>query len=291
MVLLRMYYLKLAAIVLLLSACQQREWFKKEFSQQEKLDLSEQLLNGRGYYYQGSVPEQFVLDEALMMNPNNADVWREKGVAWLKRGFGADMNPFYAKAVELDAEKWSGMRGYIYLYFYRDYGRAIADFNATDTLTEDFIDHPQGQSVDYMRGICYYGLTDYNKAIAYLNKYVESVIIKEGEAWADPYAVLYRGLTFEKLGQDERAIEEFDRVIRIYPNVSDPFYHKARIFAKNGNYHEALQLVGTAKNYFEKGYSHQRPYVEVLEQIYMVDIEELEKEIREAASGKNIINF
>ena len=34
-----------------------------------------------------------------------------------------------------------------------------------------------------------------------------------------------------------------------------------------------------AKKYFGQGYFHQRPYVEVLEQIYMIDIEGLESEI------------
>ncbi len=267
-------------ISLLIISCEQREWYKKEIKEDEKVQLASQLFNGAGhYYYQGSVPEQFLLEEAQSHDLENAAIWRERGVPYLKRGFGSEMFPYYQRAVELDPEKWSGIRGYIYLYFYRDYGRAIADFDATDTLTEDFVDHPQGQSVDYMRGICYYGLTDYNKALAYFNKYVESVIRKEGENWVDAYAVLYRALTFEKLGQENRALEEFDRVIRIYPNLSDPFYHKARITLKNGNRMEASELIVKAREYFEQGYYHQRPYVEVLEQIYLMDIESLEEEI------------
>ena len=266
-------------------SCAQEEWYKKEFDSEEKKVLANQLLKGCGNYYQGSVPEQFLLEEAQYFDSENAAIWREMSVAWLKRGFGVKMAPYYQKAVELDPEKWIGMRGYIYLYFYRDYGRAIADFNATDTLTKDFVDHPQGQSVDYMRGICYYGLTDYNKALAYLNKYIESVMEKEGEAWVDPYAVLYRGLTFEKVGLDHRALEEFDRVIRIYPNLSDPFYHKARIMTKKGKFVLALNLIGDARKYFERGYFHRRPYVEVLEQFYLADIKKLEEEINEKAGG------
>lgn len=270
-----MSYRNILLLSLVILGCDSHTWYEKEFTAEEKKVLSEQLLNGSGYYYQGSVPEQFILEEARKMDPLNAGVWREMGVAYLKRGFGEKMYPFYDKAVELDAEKWAGMRGYILLYFYRDYGRALADFNSTDTLTKDFVDHPQGQSVDYMRGICYYGLTDYNKALAYFNKYIESVMNEEGEAWVDPYAVLYRALTYEKLKDEEKALEDFDRVIRIYPNLCDPFYHKAKIYARNGALKRAEVQLAKAEEFFNQGYFHQRPYVEVLEQLYKHDLEEL----------------
>lgn len=267
------------AVFALLSSCKEQEWYKKEFTLVEQKDLAQQLLHTRGYYYQGSVGEQLLFDEALMYDSTNAGVWQGIGTPLLKRGFAMEMHAAYEGAVANDPERWQGGRGYCYLYFYRDYGRAIADFDATDSLSNGEVDYPHGQSVDYMRGIGYYGLADYNKALAYLSKYVESVMAKEGEAWVDPYAVLYRGLSYEKTGEMERALEEFDRVIRIYPNLSDPFYHKARILTKSQNFTEAKLSIAKAKEYFKQGYYHQRPYVEVLEQIYLMDIVELEKEL------------
>lgn len=285
-----MFYLRFFLIGIVLVSCEKREWFKKEYSEIEQKQLAQQLLRTRGAYYQGSVAEQYLFEEGLNHDSTNAGLWQGVATPYLKRGYGKEAFKAYDQAVKNDPDKWQGFRGYIYLYFYRDYGRAIADFNATDTLTKDFIDHPQGQSVDYMRGICYYGLTDYNKALAYFNKYVESVIAKEGEAWVDPYAVLYRGLTFEKLGLENRAFEEFDRATRIYPNLSDPLYHKARILAKNENYTQAKNVLQEAREYFQDGYYHQRPYVEVLEQIYLIDLERLEEEI-ESNLGVSRLEF
>lgn len=274
-------FLKAGPLLLLaVFSCEERTWYQREFSAEEKKQYGKQLFNGAGYYPQGSVPELILLEESAELDSLNPDLWRELAAAPVKRGMAADWVEYYRKAIALDPARWQGWRGYLFLYFYRDYEKAIADFDATDTLTVDFVDYPQGQSVDYMRGICYYGLKDYDRALAYFSKYVESVIENEGEAWVDAYAVLYRALTLEKLGEDSRSLAELDRVLRIYPNLSDAFYHKARILAKNGNVKEAKPLVIKARENFEKGYYHQRAYVEVLEQIYIADIEVLEQKLK-----------
>lgn len=261
-------------------ACHQEEWYKKEFSDAEKMNISKQFLGGTNYhFYQGSVTEQFVLKESFSLNPQNSDTWRYAGLSYLKRGMAKEMMHYWAKAVELNPVKWQGWRGYNYLYLYRDYKRAIGDFDATDTLTLNFTDYPQGQSVDYMRGICYFGLDDYQTAIKYFSKYIDEVISESDESWVDTYAFLYRGLTFEKLGKSETALADFDLALKYYPNLSDCLFHKSRILHKRGEYEEALRLVRKAKIFFKQGYYHQRPYIEVHEQIYLLDIELLEESI------------
>ena len=72
---------------------------------------------------------------------------------------------------------------------------------------------------------------------------------------------------------------EFDKAEKIYPKLSDLFYHRARIALNQGRIADAERLLQTAREYFQEGYYHQRPYVEVLEQIYIQDIDKLEKEI------------
>ncbi|MDQ3394697.1 MAG: tetratricopeptide repeat protein [Bacteroidota bacterium] len=267
----------------LIFSCKNEKWYKKEFSDEEKLKLSDQLLKGAwDNFYQGSVAEQLVLEQALEFNPENAAVWRAIGIPYLKRGMAIEADKYYKKAVEYDPLAWHGWRGYNYLYFYRDYERAIADFNATDTLTLNSTDYPQGQSVDYMRGLCYYGLNDDAVALKFFSKYIEEVTLEKDESWVDVYAFLYRGLTFERLGNTETAIVDFNKALKYYPTFSDPFYHLSRIYNKRGDYKKAKEFIEEAKKFFKQGYYHQRPYIEVQEQIYLVDIENLEKLIDES---------
>lgn len=260
------------------SSCSERQWYKKEFSEETKKQYSPQLSAGGNYHYQGTVPEQFQLKEAFMMDSTDADLWREIGTSRVKRAILDEMDYFYGGAVKRKPAKWAGFRGYLYLYFYRDYYRALADFNLGDEANGQ-VDFSQGQNHDYMRGICYYGLEDYDATIASMDKYIDKVVKEEGESWVDVYAFLYKGLALLNQEKLDDAMMEFDRVLKYYPNLSDCFYHKARIYVARGQFDLALAALDTAEEKFKEGYYHQRPYVEVLEQIYLQDIEALRAEI------------
>lgn len=273
------YFLN-ALIIAAFVSCDQRVWYKKEFSAEDKKENADRLwLGGYWYHYQGSVADQFQLEESLQLDSANGDAWREAAIAYLKRGIPDKFYINYVEAVRLKPEKWAGFRGYVYLYFYRDFERAIADFNLGDEVNGQ-VDFSQGQSHDYMRGICYYGLQDYETALDFLNRYIDKVVEEEGESWVDVYAILYKGLSLLQLNRLDEAMIAFDQALKIYPQLSDAFYHKARIYIARGQFGLGLKQLDQAEEYFKKGYFHQRPYVEVLEQIYLQDIEELRKEIR-----------
>ena len=267
------YFLSALVLTALLS-CEQRQWYKKEFSVTEKEQLGPLLRRGRVYYYQGDVPEQFQLKESMRMDSTDADLWSEFGTSRVKRGILDEMYYFYGEAVKRKPEKWAGFRGYLYLYFYRDYERAIADFDLGDQANGQ-VDYSQGQNHDYMRGICYYGLKDNISALESLNSYISQVVEEEGEEWVDVYAFLYKGLALINLERYDEANKELDKILKYYANLSDVFYHKARIFVARGQFDLAHKALDQAELYFREGYYHQRPYVEVLEQIYLQDIQQL----------------
>jgi tetratricopeptide (TPR) repeat protein len=104
------------------------------------------------------------------------------------------MQCYYGQAAAIEPDPWAGFRGYSYLYFYRDYPRAIAYFNLTDSVTGT-ISFSQGQSHEYMRGIAYYGLKDYPQALHFLSNYIDVAIDNDGEEWVGAIAVLYRALS------------------------------------------------------------------------------------------------
>ncbi len=272
------FFLNILLLAMTVCSCSERQWYKKEFSEDTMKQYGPQLRAGRGYYYQGSVPEQFQLDESFKMDSTDADLWREFGTARVKRGIADEMYYFYDGAVKRKPEKWAGFRGYLYLYFYRDYYRAIEDFNLGDEVSGE-VQHSQGQNHDYMRGICYYGLGEYQTAIESLDKYINKVVEEEGEEWVDVYAFLYKGLSLIKMERLDEAILAFDRALKYYKNLSDCFYHKARIYVSRGQFDLAMKELRLAEQYHQEGYFHQRPYVEVLEQVYIQDIQRLIFEI------------
>lgn len=275
------FYLRLFLLVLsfLMTGCKD-SWYAREYDELERRQISSQLVHGSYELgYQGSAHSQLLLGESIRLYPENAAAWREKGIPYLKRGIPDQFEVNYGKAVALDPVTWVGWRGYIYLYFYRDYERAILDFNALDTLTPDTDDFPQGQSVDYMRGIAYSNLGQYETAEKYFSRYIDAVASVEGEEWTDLNAFLYRGINREKGGDVAGAISDMNRITKYDRNNADAYFHRARMHLLLNHRKEAAKELIKAKAQFEKGFYHQRPYVYVWHQLSAIDIAELETAI------------
>lgn len=262
-------------------SCQREaDLYQKDLTGIDSAQYAHKLLYGMlASTYQGTPPAEVALFEAQKFDTTNAAIWREFGVPYLKRGYFTESYDYYQKSVDYDAATWQGYRGYNYLYFYRDYEKAIADFNATDSLTENFIDYPQGQSVDYMRGIAYYGLGDYENSRRYFNKYKAEILVKYDESWVDTNVFLYYGLGFFKENNLDSAQHYFDKVIKYNSSIADGYFHSANISFRKGKYFEALDLIKLSEKYFNQGSYHMRPYTEVLDQIYIEDIETLKSAI------------
>ena len=231
-------------------------------------------------FYQGSPRHMNAFAYALELDSTKAETYRELSVTYLKRGLPHKWMNWYNGAVKHDPETWQPWRGYLYLWFYRDYKKAIADFDASDTLTP-YIDHPQGHSVDFWRGIAYLGLKDYDNSIVYWDKHIAKETEESGEDWVELEAFLYRGIAYYESGNSEKALENFDKVIQYFKQSADAKYYKAMIFKVTDRTKEATLLLEDAIVDFNGGFYNNRPYVESLRQIYMEDLEGLKKSLVE----------
>ncbi len=254
-------------------------------STEEKIRKSDEMINGDdtailGPHSQGSVRMMAYTEEAIVLNTKNADAWRELSIPYLKRGMPHKWKPLFEKAVLHDSIGWQPWRGYLYLWFYRDYKKAIADFDASDILTPNFIDAPQGHSVDYWRGIAYLGLKDYKNSMRYFDKYIEKETKDTGEDWVEVTAFLYEGIAHYENKNDSLALLSFDKLLKYTNNnYADGNYYKALILEKQGNTAEALNLVNLAITNYKEGYYNYRAYVEALRQIYIEDLLLLKKRL------------
>ena len=240
--------------------------------------LAEERFKDAIFYMQGSVAFQNGIAEAVTIDPTYEPGVYELSVADLKRGLPHKWLPQYNKAVALNPDQRIPWRGYLYLWFYRDYEKAIADFNASDSLTP-YLDYPQGHSVDFWRGIAYLGAKDYDNSIAFWDKHITKETEDSGEDWVELEAFLYRGIAYYEAGNIEKANENFDKLIQYFTNSADAKYYKAKIFLNEGDKKAALNMINDAIVDFNNGYYNNRAYVETLRQIYLEDLEELKAKI------------
>ena len=230
---------------------------------------------------QGKPEIMNLLEEIINLDPKHCDAIRELSIAYLKRGMPNQWKPIYDRAVECDAVRWQPWRGYLYLYFYRDYKNAIADFNASDTLTPNHIDSPQGHSVDYWRGHAYLGAKDYENSIRYYQKHIAYVTQEWGEDWVEPDAFLNLAIAYYESNQFDKMPPELDRALKHYQNKSaDTKYYYALYEQKQGNTQKALEWVKAGIEDFYLGNSKKRGYNEEIKQLYVEMLYELEDELK-----------
>jgi tetratricopeptide (TPR) repeat protein len=291
-----------------LSVCCLLLLFSCEDDTKSKRKRAEQRYKAAIQFRQGSIPFQNGIAEAVTIDSTYEAAVYELSVAHLKRGMPHKWLPQYNKALSIDPKVRYPWRGYLYLWFYRDYKKAIADFDASDSLTPNFIDAPQGHSVDYWRGIAYLGLKDYKNSIVYFDKHIQKEIDESGEDWVEHEAFLYRGIAHYEAKNLEKALENFNTLLKYNSDFADAKYFKALVFKSElemlqqeitmaaARYsdvmhtkipkekfqtkkQEALTLINDAIDNFYSGYSNQRPYVETMRQLYIEDYEILKAKL------------
>lgn len=281
------YFLSIFVLFLTFS-CAEKGKDYSALSKEERKKLSSEVFDGGSHLPQGSPKSMTRIEEAIAIDPDNCDAVRELSVAYLKRGMPNKWKIEMDKAVACNTAIWQPYRGYNYLWFYRDYKKAIADFDASDTLTPNFTDAPQGHSVDYWRGIAYLGLRDYEKSISYFDKYLTQITEESGEDWAEPTAFLYRGIAYYEKRNFEEALKDFDKLLFYNKDRSaDGKYYKALILKEKEDCETSRQLLAEAETDFANGYYNNRHYVETLYQIYPQDFEKLNTELKTQCQNKN----
>jgi len=274
-------YLSSILVLLLFQSCQTSyDYYKKAIDKEDFKALSEQLQRGSGNYYQGDPANMILLRTALQYNDSSALVHREIGVPYLKRGFPVEFSKYYAESANLNPKDWQGWRGYLYLYFYRDYERALIDFDATDIHTPDFVDYPQSLSVDYMRAICYYYLEQPKKAIAYITKHIKLEQSTVGEKYIDSKSYVLYGKALQDLGKEDEALKKFEKALSLDANVASIYYHLSDASINLKQYVNASTYLEKAQSSLDRDIIYSRNYMDEFFRVYQEDIDVLREKLR-----------
>lgn len=203
----------------------------------------------------------------------DSDEYMEYSVHLNKAGDFEKGFKYLDKAVELNPTSHLGYRGWIRLRKIRDYDKALIDFNRLDSLTPNFLDAPWGEDINFLRGECYFGKKDYEKAIELFNK----SIISQKEDWADIHSFVYLGLCEYELGYYEKSISEFERALKQSKKVTESFFGISKAYYKLGNVEKAKEYIMKAENNIH--YKRDDVYNEFLNEIYLSEILEFKQHL------------
>ncbi|WP_109301247.1 tetratricopeptide repeat protein [Aquimarina sp. AU474] len=215
---------------------------------------------------QGMYLSQKMFDILIFQNADNSDLYFEKSVAFNKMGQYAKGSELLDKAVQIDPKIHLGYRGWLKLRKLRSFDNALKDFDRLDKLTPNVIDAPWGEDIDFLRGECYYGKKEYQKAIDMFNRSIKN----QKEDWADIHTFVYLGLCEYELGNYEKAISEFDRALQQSQTTPESYLGMAKAYHKLGDIQQAKNHVSKAEEYIES--KRDDVYNELLNEIYLSDV-------------------
>ncbi|QVY66891.1 tetratricopeptide repeat protein [Polaribacter sp. Q13] len=203
----------------------------------------------------------------------NSEEYMEYSVHLNKAGDFEKGFTYLNKAVELEPEMHLGYRGWIRLRKIRDFDKALADFDRLDSLTPKFVDAPWGENIDFLRGECYFGKKDYQKAIESFNLNVKH----NKEDWVDIHTFVYLGLCEYKLGNYEKAISEFERALAQSEYTTESSFGISKAYYKLGNIEKAKENILEAEKNID--YKRDDAYNEFLNEIYLSEILEFKEQL------------
>lgn len=247
----------------------------------EKIELSSKYVVMANVMNNTSPKRMRLLEKAIRLNPRNDEAWVRLAEPYLQKGLYKEWSQYNDKAIKLNPEQWQAQRGQAKLFYFRDFAGALYDFDVTDTLTVDKPDYIYNTSVDYLRGLCYYGLKNHDKATEYFNLYLKTENEKTGSKQIDKTAFLYLGMIENYHQNYEDAIKILEKAIGEYDHFADIYYQLALSNFMLGNIEVAAQHIEKSKKLFDQNDYHKQRFrlYEMIDQLYLGDIERLEKEI------------
>lgn len=177
------------------------------------------------------------------------------------------------RAVKLDPEDGSAYYGWVLLYYYRDYEKALPILEQYDALTPNFSDAPMGEDIHYLKGLCHMQMNHYENAIAEFDTYINNLAATHGEDFVDVYTFVQKGRCLSKLGRHEEAIPSYKKAIKYYKNCSEAYYFMGLTQLEMDEEEKACENFNIALDLINKGNKSSDNYVEYFHEIYPQEIE------------------
>jgi len=196
---------------------------------------------------------QQCLDEGLKIDSTVAYLWQQKAMPYFKaRKYEIGMQ-YIDKAVQYDSESWQPYRAFIKCVFAKRYKDAIVDFE--DCKKRFGNNYVMDHTYNFYIALSYLQLNEFKKAEKLLQGYVDDLFNELGEEWLHPTALFYLGISKYEQNKYKAAIIEFDRALKLYPELSEANYYKSICLMKTKQKENAKLAFQKFKFDSEKGYS------------------------------------
>ena len=193
-------------------------------------------------------------DTALLIDPTQDEIWRERAIPYLKNGDFETWVKYINKAVEFNPKKWLPYRAFCRLVFMKDYDKALKDFEMAEKHNKNAIEYVMDHTYDFYKGLCYLETNRLDLAKKHFQKSVDYQLKERGEAWTHYVDLFYLGTVNRLMNDNSRALHYLDMTLKLYAQFPDANYYKALILKSLNRPTEALDHLFMAQKSMKQGY-------------------------------------
>lgn len=222
-------------------------------------------------YYQFSRNFHFVIDSALLICPRFAYAYREKSAPFVKSGNFIEWKKYIDLAVKYDSLIYLPVRASLRYKFYADYEGAIADIELLEKLSSKLVEYTSNGTyhLEVVRALCYKQIGNYDKALSILEKHLLTNKTTPGL-----YDYLHLAVLYLQAGRYREA-EEFLLLQNKAYEYADTYFYLAKCYKAMNKTSEFLESKNKSSQLYKSGQKLTDPYNELIDQVYLSDIENL----------------
>ena len=219
---------------------------------------------------QGTYFSDKLFEILSIQNPNDSYVYRERSVAYNKRGMFNEGFKLLNTAVKLNPKEHLGYRGWMKLYKLKDYDGAIHDFETLIKISPDIIKIMPGEDVYYLLAISYQGKNNLKKSKYYFEKYFNNRKQKE---YIPQIAYVNYGILLICMKDYNHSYIMLDKSLKVNQyQYAESYYYKGIYYERVKKTDSALINYKKALIQYDKGYREKDVYNEVFNELYREDI-------------------
>ena len=202
----------------------------------------------------------------------DSEIYHELSVQNTKNGNYQIGFNYLNQAAELNPEVY-GYFGWVMLYYYRDYVRAIKYLEKYDSLTPNFVDYPIGENIHFLKGLAYLQLKSFEIAIFEFNNCIDEITNKNGENWVEESTFYYIGLCYQMQKNYKKAIWFYNKAIKYNKFYTEAYYQRGLCRLELNNLKKFNKDLLHSRELIMKGYRKSDSYLEIFHPVYLQDIE------------------
>jgi tetratricopeptide (TPR) repeat protein len=222
-------------------------------------------------YYQFSKNFHLVIDSALLICPRFAYAYREKSAPFVKSGHFTEWKKNIDLAVTYDSLVYLPVRASLRYKFFADYEGTIADIELLERLSPNLVEYTSNGTyhLEVVKALCYKQTGNSAKALAILEKHLLT-----NKATPGLYDFLHLGVLHLQAGRYREA-EEFLLLQNKAYEYADTYFYLAKCYKAQNKMDAFLESKNKSSQLYLNGQKLTDPYNELIDQVYLSDIESL----------------